>query len=62
MHKSKALFKQQPERRLELLLDTDKPLIALYIALGCLDGKCTYSYLVEPEIKYALISKYALKS
>ena len=34
----KALYKWQPERRQELLFDTDKPLIALYIALGCLDG------------------------
>ena len=48
MHKSKALFKRRPERRLELLLDTDKPFIALYIALGCLDGKRTYFLVVKP--------------
>ena len=34
----KALYKRQPERRQELLLDTDKPLIALNVDLGCLDG------------------------
>jgi hypothetical protein len=30
-------LEQRPGKRQELLLDTDKPLIALYIALGCLD-------------------------
>ena len=34
----KVLCKRRPERRQELLLDTDKPLIALYIALGRLDS------------------------
>ena len=34
----KALSKRRPERRQELLLDTDKLLVALYIALGCLDS------------------------
>ena len=34
----KAHYKQQPERRQELLLDTVMLLIALYIVLGCLDG------------------------
>ena len=34
----KALYKRWSERRQESLLDTDKLLIALYIALGCLDG------------------------
>ena len=50
----KALYKRRPERRLELLLDTDMPLI--------LDGKCAYFLLVKPGRKYAVISKYALKS
>ena len=34
----KALYKRRPERRQELLLDTDKPLVALYVDLGYLDG------------------------
>ena len=38
IEKVKALYKRQPERRQELLLDTDKLLIALYVDLGSLDG------------------------
>ena len=58
----KALYKWRPERRQELLLGTDKPLIAYYMALGYLDGQCTYFLVVKPGRKYVLISKYALKS
>ena len=59
-HKSKALYRQRPERRLELLLDTNEPLIALYIAIGCLDGNCAYFLVVKPGRKYALIPNMRL--
>ena len=57
----RALYKQQPERD-ELLLDTDKPLIALYIALCGLHGQYTYFLVLKPGRKYAPISNYVLKS
>ena len=34
----KDLYKKQPERSQELLLDIDKPLITLYMAQGYVDG------------------------
>jgi hypothetical protein len=46
------------EKRRELL-DTVKTLIALDVALGCLEGQCTYFLVVKPGRKHALISKYA---
>jgi hypothetical protein len=37
-HNREVYLERWPGKRQELLFDTDKPLIALYIALGCLDG------------------------
>ena len=34
----KAHYKWQPERRREILLDTDKPHITIDVDLGCVDG------------------------
>ena len=41
---------------------TDKPLIALYMALGYLDGYCTYFLVLKPGRQYALIFQCVLKS
>ena len=53
-----ALYK----RRDKSFCLTDKPLITLYMALGCLYGYCTYFLVLKPGRKYALISQYVLKS
>ena len=46
----KAIYKWRPKRRQVLLLNTDKPLIALYyIALGCLDG--WYAYFLSGKTR-----------
>ena len=34
----KARYKRRLGRRQELLLDTDKPRITIYVDLGCVDG------------------------
>ena len=48
-----GLYKQGSEEDNSFCL-TNKPLIILYMALGCLNGKCAYFLVLKPGRKYAL--------
>ena len=49
-------YKPNGGQKEDELLDTDKWLIAYYMALGCLDGEYSYFLVVKSGIKYSFLN------